>query len=222
MSCRQYRGVRLQPPAFLGFIGPFARRACGCRGRILILQSGPGGERHDPLLRIQYLLRISQCGADRLAALSGPALHTSMSLAGGHLTIRRSIRACGSSAGKPRALSLLPRVHMAVIRPEMLCADLHRVFAKAKDSRCPMFSAGPRRTADIELTVEPGVHGPQELYVWMMGKSAKKPSPNLCWERGSGEGGEGAGGRSPRILERHLLLPFHRILAAVADVERVR
>ena len=73
-----------------------------------------------------------------------------------------------SSAEKPRAVSLLPRVHLALIHPKMLRADMHQVFAEAKDSNYLVFITGPSRTADIELTVTLGVHGPKYLYVWMI------------------------------------------------------
>ncbi len=72
------------------------------------------------------------------------------------------------SAQKPRAVSLLPRVHLAIINPAALRADMHQVFAEAKDSHYLVFITGPSRTADIELTVTLGVHGPKNLYVWMM------------------------------------------------------
>jgi L-lactate dehydrogenase complex protein LldG len=75
-----------------------------------------------------------------------------------------------SSSEKPRAVSLLPRIHLAIVRPDMLRADLHQVFAEAKDSHYLVFVTGPSRTADIELTVTLGVHGPKNLYVWMMGE----------------------------------------------------
>ena len=73
-----------------------------------------------------------------------------------------------SSTEKPRAVSLLPRVHLTIVRPEMLRADMHHVFGEAKDSNYMVFITGPSRTADIELTVTLGVHGPKNLYVWMM------------------------------------------------------
>ncbi len=73
-----------------------------------------------------------------------------------------------SSAEKPRAVSLLPRIHLAIVRPEMLRADMHQVFAEAKNSNYLVFITGPSRTADIELTVTLGVHGPKNLYVWML------------------------------------------------------
>jgi L-lactate dehydrogenase complex protein LldG len=73
-----------------------------------------------------------------------------------------------SSSEQPRAVSLLPRIHLAIVRPEMLRPDLHQVFAEAKDSHYLVFITGPSRTADIELTVTLGVHGPKNLFVWML------------------------------------------------------
>jgi L-lactate utilization protein LutC len=39
-----------------------------------------------------------------------------------------------SSAEKPRAVSLLPRVHLEIVTPAALRADMHQVFAEAKNS----------------------------------------------------------------------------------------
>jgi len=73
-----------------------------------------------------------------------------------------------SSAEKPRGVSLLPRMHLAIVHPAMLRADMHQVFAEAKNHNYLVFITGPSRTADIELTVTLGVHGPKNLYVWMI------------------------------------------------------
>jgi len=73
-----------------------------------------------------------------------------------------------SSTEMPRAVSLAPRIHLAIVRPEMLRPDMHQVFAEAKDNNYLVFITGPSRTADIELTTTLGVHGPKELYVWMV------------------------------------------------------
>lgn len=73
-----------------------------------------------------------------------------------------------SSAQKPRAVSLLPPIHLAIVRPDMLRADMHQVFEEAKENQYLVFITGPSRTADIELTVTLGVHGPRHLFVWMV------------------------------------------------------
>ena len=73
-----------------------------------------------------------------------------------------------SSAEMPRAVSLLPRIHLAIVRPEMLCPDMHQVFTETKNSNYLVFITGPSRTADIELTTTLGVHGPKELFVWIL------------------------------------------------------
>jgi len=73
-----------------------------------------------------------------------------------------------ASAEMPRAVSLVPRIHLAIVRPDMLRPDMHQVFAEGKDNNYLVFITGPSRTADIELTTALGVHGPKELFVWML------------------------------------------------------
>src|SRR5512143_266508 len=71
-----------------------------------------------------------------------------------------------SSPARPRVVSLLPRVHLAIFTPAVLRADLHQAFASAKDAGYSVFVTGPSRTSDIELTLTLGVHGPKSLYAW--------------------------------------------------------
>lgn len=73
-----------------------------------------------------------------------------------------------SSPEKPRLTSLLPRVHLALLRPTTLRADLHQVFAEAKRHGYLVLISGPSRTADIEKVLTLGVHGPKALHVWVM------------------------------------------------------
>ncbi len=79
----------------------------------------------------------------------------------GTLTLRSSIE-------QPRSVSLLPRVHLALIRSTCLRADLHQVLEEARDDDYFIFITGPSRTSDIELTVTVGVHGPKTLYVMLL------------------------------------------------------
>ena len=73
-----------------------------------------------------------------------------------------------SSELRPRAVSLLPRVHLAILSKEVLRPSLLDVFKEAQHQPYMVFITGPSRTADIELIVTLGVHGPKKLYVWVI------------------------------------------------------
>jgi L-lactate dehydrogenase complex protein LldG len=79
--------------------------------------------------------------------------------------------------GQARSISLLPPVHIAVVKPEQLLSGLSDLFpllrgeaeAEGGDlSSAITFITGPSRTADIELTLVVGVHGPQLLHVVLL------------------------------------------------------
>ncbi len=73
-----------------------------------------------------------------------------------------------SSPEKPRLVSLLPRIHLAIVRSLALHPDLHQAFQKFKNDGYLVCITGPSRTTDIELTVTIGVHGPKALHVWAL------------------------------------------------------
>ncbi len=76
-----------------------------------------------------------------------------------------------SGPGRPRSTSLLPDTHVAVFGPGHLVESLEQVglLLEADEGggmRGGMinFITGPSRTADIELTLTRGVHGPKEVH----------------------------------------------------------
>lgn len=72
-----------------------------------------------------------------------------------------------TTQGQPDALSLLPRVHLALVTPEAFRADIHHAFAMAKKDRHFVLVSGSSRTADIEKVLTLGVHGPKSFHVWI-------------------------------------------------------
>jgi L-lactate dehydrogenase complex protein LldG len=79
-----------------------------------------------------------------------------------------------ASPQHPRSASLLPPVHIAVVRQNQLLPDLaalanklHQDFPERPSSGLALVT-GPSRTADIEQTLSIGVHGPGELHVLMI------------------------------------------------------
>jgi L-lactate utilization protein LutC len=74
-----------------------------------------------------------------------------------------------SSVERNRLVSLIPPIHIAILDASQIFATLGDVLAalQAGEELNPAitFITGPSRTADIELTLTLGVHGPQEIYV---------------------------------------------------------
>jgi L-lactate dehydrogenase complex protein LldG len=74
-----------------------------------------------------------------------------------------------STRERHRLVSLVPPVHIAIVKASQIYRTLSEVLTllrKDKEvSPAVTFITGPSRTADIELTLAIGVHGPQELYV---------------------------------------------------------
>jgi len=68
-----------------------------------------------------------------------------------------------------RLVSLVPPVHIAIIDASEIVGTLGEALAGLRQDEqvSPIVTlvTGPSRTADIELTLAIGVHGPQELYV---------------------------------------------------------
>jgi L-lactate dehydrogenase complex protein LldG len=77
-----------------------------------------------------------------------------------------------------RLVSLLPPVHIAILHARDVVSTIGDALDQlrgdqAKEiSRAITFVTGPSRTADIELTLTVGVHGPKELYVIVIDDSA--------------------------------------------------
>jgi len=75
-----------------------------------------------------------------------------------------------SAREKNRLVSLVPPVHIAIVDACSIYPTLGEALSALHSPSAAVtpivtFITGPSRTADIELTLTIGVHGPQELYV---------------------------------------------------------
>ncbi len=80
--------------------------------------------------------------------------------------------------GRPRLASLLAPAHIAVVRADQLVRGLGEALARLRaEHGAALFEetsnltliSGPSRTADIEMTLSLGIHGPPELHVVLVG-----------------------------------------------------
>jgi L-lactate dehydrogenase complex protein LldG len=86
-----------------------------------------------------------------------------------------------SNPKKPRLVSLITPIHIAILDPKNVVPnifDLFQLITQESDEElhpkdivsCITFITGPSRTADIELNLTLGVHGPKELHVLIYNK----------------------------------------------------
>jgi len=79
-----------------------------------------------------------------------------------------------SGPENPTSLNFLPDHHLVVLRAEDLVPHLEQVWAALRGRgdkgwpRTVNVITGPSRTADIELTIQLGAHGPRSLHVLLV------------------------------------------------------
>lgn len=81
-----------------------------------------------------------------------------------------------SRPNEARSVSLLPSIHVGVIRLEQILFDLKELYALLKwdpdnKNQLPhhmVFVSGPSKTADIELVMVHGAHGPRALTLYVI------------------------------------------------------
>jgi len=76
-----------------------------------------------------------------------------------------------TTAAHGRALTLVPMYHVAVVEPKNFLPDMVDLFEKlAHEGAGPytVIIAGPSKTADIEMNVVTGVHGPNVVKTFIL------------------------------------------------------
>lgn len=100
----------------------------------------------------------------------GPLAEIAVGLTGAHAAIADSGSiVLASGPGRGRLASLLTPLHIAILRRDTIVRTLEDFFEQRPEvatlgSNCVIIT-GPSRTADIEMTLSRGVHGPGEIHV---------------------------------------------------------
>jgi L-lactate dehydrogenase complex protein LldF len=110
--------------------------------------------------------KLSQAGIS-LSHKTDPAIRVGVTKAICGLADTGSILEADGMSGKLQA-SLLTEIHLAVLRKSDIYPTLANAIHLARDTTSAVFITGPSRTADIEMTLAIGVHGPRELHVLLV------------------------------------------------------
>ncbi len=96
-----------------------------------------------------------------------PSIRAGLTGASAAIAETGSLLLC-ESQGRPLTASLLPEVHIAVIHEEDVRDNLPQVLnlQEVREAPAAVIITGPSRTADIEMTLTIGVHGPGEVHVF--------------------------------------------------------
>ena len=121
-----------------------------------------------------FLERLSEVGI-RIIFPTGETFHTCAHVKAGLTGVSAAIAETGSllvlgGPGRPLTVSLLPEIHIALLREKDVYEQLDQVMQIKDIGKAPVavLISGPSRTADIEMTLTIGVHGPGELHVICM------------------------------------------------------
>jgi L-lactate utilization protein LutC len=96
-----------------------------------------------------------------------PAIRVGVTKAGCGLADTGSMLATDGE-GSPLHASLLPEIHLAVLRTSQIYPSLENAIHLVRESKSAVFITGPSATGDIESVHTIGVHGPGEVHAFLV------------------------------------------------------
>ena len=75
-----------------------------------------------------------------------------------------------SGKGRAQFVSLTPEFHFVVLRASDIVTNIYQALdlPEIRQASATTLISGPSRTADIEMTLTLGVHGPREVHVFCL------------------------------------------------------
>lgn len=128
---------------------------------------------HIPLMGLEAQLKSRHVS---VASVRDPAIRVGITGVDAALAATGSL-VLTTGQGKHRATSLLPPVHIAVVRQEQIVADFETWVAMQRGQGADALKrwtstiliSGPSRTADIAMQLTLGMHGPAEAAIILVG-----------------------------------------------------
>lgn len=176
--------VKGKPPIspHINLVGRFAEELLALGGHVLICKEADLTAKIISLLEEKHIARLQSWekipGLD-IPALSGAGIsvqgeadeHIRAGITGSTAAIAETgTLVVQGGQGLPLTASLLPEIHLAVLRASDILENLDELWKvhKVEDHPSVVLISGPSRTADIEMTLTIGVHGPGELHVFVI------------------------------------------------------
>lgn len=170
------------PTTHMNLVGRFTEELLALSGHVVICKEADLSDKIVALLREKHIERVQVW--DQIPGLEESALaeagisvqhEADESIKAGITSALAGIAETGTlvipgGEGQLLTASLLPEIHIAVLRASDIEESLEKVMElrKVENYLAVVLVSGPSRTADIEMTLTIGVHGPGEVHVFLI------------------------------------------------------